>query len=171
MVQLRVMGPPDADAFRRFRIDALEESPLSFGSNADGEREVSPAEWASRLSEERGTVVGAFTSEGVLVGTVGAYFSESDPHGAGPWLWTMYVAPAYRRRGIAKLLIHEVLRCIRSRGDQRPVRLRVTEASVAARRVYQELGFVVTGQETGVPWHSGHHVNLEYMTLIPQSDA
>jgi GNAT superfamily N-acetyltransferase len=162
---IRTLTADDADAFRSFRIAALRESPLSFGASADDEEQLSAEEWRNRLSAGRGNVYGCVASEGSLVGTVGVYIAEHGDAGDGPWLWTMYVAPEHRGRGIGRRLIERAVRELRAHGETRPLRLRVTHASPHARALYLGVGFSSVGCETNVPWHSGQTVDVETMSL------
>jgi ribosomal-protein-alanine acetyltransferase len=57
---------------------------------------------------------------------------------------TVDVAPAYRRKGIAQKLLHEVETILRERGIKE-CRLEVREDNVAALNLYQKLGYKKVG--------------------------
>lgn len=59
-------------------------------------------------------------------------------------LETCFIAPAFRRRGYAKMLLSEVLRCAAEAGAC--LTLEVRESNLAARRLYESLGFVPCGK-------------------------
>ena len=164
---IRTLAETDVEAFRGFRLAALRESPLSFGASAESEAALSADEWVRRLSPERGVVYGSFDSSDALVATLGVYVLEGDDERAGPWLWTMYVSPTVRRRGIARQLMRRVIDDLLARGERRPLRLHVTNASASARTLYESFGFEVTREEMDLPWHSGHVVNRAEMRLPP----
>jgi ribosomal-protein-alanine N-acetyltransferase len=58
------------------------------------------------------------------------------------------VRTEYRRRGIGRLLLHQVLAAAQSRGSTR-VTLEVRKSNTAAQRLYQSTGFVTTGIRKG----------------------
>jgi ribosomal protein S18 acetylase RimI-like enzyme len=164
-VIIRTLAEADVETFRRFRLAALRESPLSFGASAEGEAALPADEWTRRLSSERGAVYGGFDAAGTLVGTLGVYVLEGDDDRSGPWLWSMYVLPTARRLGIARQLMRHVVDDLLARGERRPLRLHVTNASAFARALYESFGFEVTRQECDVPWHSGQTVDRAEMRL------
>ena len=58
---------------------------------------------------------------------------------------TVNIAPAYRRKGIAQKLLHEVETILRERGIKE-CRLEVREDNVAALNLYQKLGYKKVGK-------------------------
>jgi len=63
-----------------------------------------------------------------------------EPDGTGH-LTTIGVAPEYRRRGLARLMMHEIERSFADRGV-RTIRLEVRVGNVGAHRLYDQLGYV-----------------------------
>jgi len=57
-------------------------------------------------------------------------------------LTTIAVAPEYRRRGLARMLMHEVERSFRARGIS-SVRLEVRVNNQTAQQLYEQIGYVV----------------------------
>ncbi len=76
------------------------------------------------------------TANGLVVGFLGV--REEDDH---LYIAQAYIIPEYQGRGIGTSLIREVLA-----GDQ-PVELWVMTSNTGARRLYERLGFRVTGEE------------------------
>lgn len=60
------------------------------------------------------------------------------------FLAVIEILPAYQKRGIGTQVIRQLL--ARAERQQKPVALRVLKANVDARRLYQRLGFGVTGE-------------------------
>lgn len=60
------------------------------------------------------------------------------------FLANLEILPAYQRRGIGTLIIRRVIEEGRQRG--KPVALQVLKMNMAARALYQSLGFGVTGE-------------------------
>jgi len=61
---------------------------------------------------------------------------------------TLAVAPAYRRRGVAALLLDEATRLLRAGGTHR-LFLEVAADNAAAIGLYEKAGFSATGRRTG----------------------
>ncbi len=57
-------------------------------------------------------------------------------------LWNIAVAPACRRRGIARALLHEAFARLANAGAAHRVFLEVRESNLAATELYHSLGFV-----------------------------
>lgn len=66
---------------------------------------------------------------------------------------TIGVAPEYRRRGLARLILHEIERSFSARGVT-TVRLEVRTQNVAAQKLYEQLGYV-TVQRMGKYYSNG----------------
>ena len=80
--------------------------------------------------------------DGKSAGTVAIHRMDSD-HCE---LRSMFVAPQYRKRGVAAALSDAVIELAKTQG-YKVVRLTTGGRQVAARRLYERLGFVMT-----VPW-------------------
>jgi len=57
-------------------------------------------------------------------------------------LTTIGVAPEYRRRGLARLVLHEIERSFAARGVS-TIRLEVRVGNEAAQQLYEQLGYVI----------------------------
>ena len=68
-------------------------------------------------------------------------------------LTTIGVAPEYRRRGLARLMLHEIERSFLARGVT-TVRLEVRIGNSAAQRLYEQIGYVVV-QRMGKYYSNG----------------
>lgn len=63
------------------------------------------------------------------------------------------VAPEYRRRGLARLLLHEMERSLLARGIT-SVKLEVRANNIAAQQLYEQLGYITT-QRMGKYYSNG----------------
>ena len=81
--------------------------------------------------------------DGGVVGMVSTSPEWSDWWGCEYWwVLTIYVAPAYRRRGIARALLAEVVAAA-ARDNVQTVNLRVERDNSAAQALYRDVGFAV----------------------------
>ena len=75
-----------------------------------------------------------------------------EPDGVGH-ITTIGVAPEYRRRGLARLMLHEIERSFQVR-DVTTVRLEVRVGNLPAQRLYEQIGYLVV-QRMGKYYSNG----------------
>lgn len=88
-----------------------------------------------------------------------------EPDGVGH-ITTIGVAPEYRRKGLARLMMHEVERSFAARGI-RTIRLEVRVGNDPAQVLYEQLGYVVV-QRMQRYYSNGDDGYLMVKSLLPQ---
>jgi GNAT superfamily N-acetyltransferase len=122
------MGPSDSN---------LEEAPLTPGDLADANALVGEAGWNQVAADwsiflDLGTVHAIRNEAGRVVATAATL-----PYGGRfAWISMVLVAPDYRRRGLARRLLHRCVRDIAGAGL-----VPILDATPAGRNVYVGLGF------------------------------
>ncbi len=147
---IRHLGIDDRDAYFALRLEALEAHPHAFATSADEWRNAPPATITRLLqvSEDgKAPIVGAFTATGVLVGSVGLHREERAVVRHKASMVALYVAPQWRRQGVATLLIRETLARAREMPGLEMVRVVVDADTTNVRRLFEQAGFFVYGQE------------------------
>ena len=139
-ISVRRLGPDDWQTWRDVRLAALAEAPHAFASSLAKEQGYDEAGWRDWLHLDRGMKAVADTQT-ATVGLVGAWLPE-DRHGAVE-LYSMWVQPSWRGRGLGDLLVTEVLDWARERHHKR-VDLWVVDGNPIAERLYQRHGFRLT---------------------------
>ena len=136
--------------FKTVRLRALQDAPYAFSATYAKESQFDDAEWlrrAERMNGERG--IGFLAMDGeTACGIVGAFLDANKATQAQ--LVSMWTAPAYRQRGVGRLLVNEVLAWARRRGA-RTLLLMVTSNNESAIRFYEKLGFARTGRTEPYP--------------------
>ncbi len=146
-VAIRSLGASDAAEFQSLRLAALLDTPESFASSHDEEKDAPLTEVERRLVSLPGqAVLGAF-GDGSLVGIVGLRRDGRVKFAHKGHIWGMYVVPAARSLGLARQLMVEALAMARATAGLGKVTLIVDAANVAAIALYESLGFVVFGRE------------------------
>ena len=150
MVRIEQVTLQNLAVFDQVRMRALQESPWAFGSTYARESAFTDAEWHARLERWNGVRGLGYLAieDGVACGMAGALLDEQDPSRA--LLVSMWTAPSYRRKGVGRQLVEEVLGWAVQRGVQ-VVQLMVTSKNDSAIRFYEELGFARTGREEPYP--------------------
>lgn len=137
----RRLADRDWTELRELRLTALRESPASFLSTYAQEAAWTDDDW------QRETARGDWLIESVgdrPVGLLGAT-SEWDIAKSDRYLSYLWVAPDHRRRGIGERLVRAMLARLRDSGVPRAW-LWVLDGNDPARRLYERLGFVSTGE-------------------------
>jgi len=146
---VRRLVPSDVASYRALMLEAYAQAPEAFTSSS-AERERMPLEWwAARISDAadaRELVCGAFLGD-ELVGAAGLGFEQRERTRHKATLFGMYVRPAARGGGIARAIVHAILRHARQSPLTELVQLTVSESNVAALRLYARCGFVPFGRE------------------------
>ena len=146
---IRHLTPADASAFQALRLKALQEAPTAFGSGYEEEKDFSPSVVESRLAAKSDCgVFGAFEDK-KLLGFVALGRENRQKLSHKALIWGMYVSPDSRSKGIGQALLLEALSLARSVPDVLQVNLSVNADNVAAVRIYESLGFVTYGRESG----------------------
>jgi GNAT superfamily N-acetyltransferase len=141
---LRRLGPDDWRAWRDLRLAALADAPEAFGSSLEKESAYTEAEWRDWLEPGRGLKAIAGPA-----GIIGAWVPPD--RGGAVELYSMWVSPSWRGRGIGDRLVAEAL----GWAGERRVDLWVVGGNAAAERLYRRHGFVATGESQAHPRYPG----------------
>lgn len=143
---VRGVSEDDWVVLRSVRLQALTDSPSSFGSTLAREQAFTEELWRQRARGSATTRLFLGWSDGTAVGIAGV-FDEGD---GSVQLVSVWVSPEHRGRGVARALSTAALRFAAERGFG-VVRLWVTEGNSIARTLYEHLGFSPTGKRQPLP--------------------
>jgi ribosomal protein S18 acetylase RimI-like enzyme len=136
------VAAPEWARLREIRLRSLADSPAAFASRLETERLHPDSVWRERaIPSSSRRMWSARAGDGWvgLTGTVRAERARFD-------LISMWVDPAWRRRGVARALIAAVVTWQRrSRGSE--LYLWVTPDNAAAQSCYETAGFRLTGSQ------------------------
>lgn len=163
-MQIRRLTSADAEPFVTLRRQALLEEPLAFTASPEDDRASDPAAVRAWLDGPReAAIFGAFAPQ--LIGAVGIYRHEARKGSHKAHIWGMYVAPAHRRTGTGEALMRAAIDHAQMLPGVVLVHLSVSEATPAARRLYERLGFTRWGTEEAAVCHEGRVVAEHHMVL------
>ncbi len=149
--------PTDWQQVRSVRLRALADSPDAFGSMLGEEQQLTDNEWRSRSENVNVAQFLAIAPNGNGLGiAVGAPYSSQEQT-AG--LFSMWVAPEARKRGVGVALVQAVIGWAQTEGYYRVI-LDVGDTNTPAIRLYKSCGFVPTGRTGALPpprQHIGEH--------------
>ena len=142
---VRLVGPDDWAAVREARLQALADSPSAFASTLDRELAFDETEWRRRLTDGPWWLA---EDAGRPVGLVAVY--PRDDGTDERHLVAMWVAPSSRGTSTATDLVEAVCAWAVRTGAA-TVALWVVDGNDRARRFYERLGFVLTGERQPLP--------------------
>jgi ribosomal protein S18 acetylase RimI-like enzyme len=148
-MEIRVLLADDARAFQELRLSGLRECPTAFSSSYEEECDVPVLRVGEQLAPTPDRAVfGAFEDD-KLIGTAGLQRESHRKLSHKAFIWGVYVAPMYRKRGIGRRLLEAALEQAAGMPGLRQVSLGANAANSAAIDLYKALGFEPFGVEKG----------------------
>ena len=142
MLQIHRLIVGDEQVLREIRLRSLWNEPNAYGSNYEREYAFVETDWRGRLARNDAATFVYQQDDGVAIGLVTGMIDESSSSVAR--LTAMWVDPELRRKGVAGLLIDEVIAWSKSHNCT-TLRLLVTDGNDRAERAYEKHGFRRTG--------------------------
>lgn len=162
--QIRILTAEDAVELFALRRGALLDTPYAFLASPGDDLAASEAAVHEMLKRAPTSVVfGACTPQ--LVGLLGLHRAHQVKAAHKVNLWGMYVAPAWRKRGVGEKLLGAAVSYARGLPGVSTVRLSVSGSASAARHLYEKVGFKIWGEEPDAMRIDGrptieHHMSL-----------
>jgi ribosomal protein S18 acetylase RimI-like enzyme len=148
-MRVRLLNSADASAYQRLRLQALQESPTCFSASYEDEADRPMDEVSARITPAPdGSVcmLGVFEADD-LAGFLAVIHPQRKKLRHGAEIAGMYVASACRRHGFGRALLRAAIAHTQSMVGVRHIKLGVNATNVAARALYQSVGFESYGVE------------------------
>ena len=146
MASVRRFAPDEWRTYRELRLRALQDTPDAFGSTYEREAVLADDDWRDRLASGASSpnqLPLLALADDVPAGITWGRIADEEPDAAH--IYSVWIAPEHRDRGLGRVLIQAVIDWARTR-EVRVVRLDVTVGNDAAVRFYRRFGFVETGE-------------------------
>lgn len=163
-MNIRRLHPEDAASLVALRREALESHPLAFGASIDDDRARSLEFVQTSLADSKQAVFGGFEGEN-LIGMVGVIRAPQVKARHKAILWGMYVSPQAREKGVGRALLEAAIEQARAWPGVEQLHLGVTDAAVAAKRLYEAAGFWIWGREPRALQWEGRFVDEFHLVL------
>ncbi len=164
-IQIRRLTPADAALFRDIRLEGLRLNPEAFGSTFEAENAWPVAFFSERLGGSK--IFGAFQGS-ELVGIAALLIAQGQKEGHKGRLVGMYVRPESRKAGVGRQLVETIIEVARQSVEL--IQLSVVRDNEAARRLYEQLGFVEWGVEKKALKQDGRYYDEIHMAKDLKSD-
>jgi ribosomal protein S18 acetylase RimI-like enzyme len=166
---IRKLTTDDLAAFREIRIEMCSAHPEAFGQTPDevaGMPDEKLLEWMAPSEVFPEIFVLAALENDRIVGTVAFRREDSLKERHRGWIWSVYVRPEGRGRGISKQLMQLLIEEARTMAGLELLYLTVALTQIGARTLYTSLGFFTTGLNLhGYKLPDGRYIDHEEMML------
>lgn len=141
-MKIRLLTTDDWQNWKKIRLEALQNSPESFASSLEEERNWPDLEFQNGLNKNY--IFGAFIEDelAACAGFFALNFIKTQHRGV---VWGMYTCPEYRKQGIGSTLIQTVIADAKSKVLQ--LHLTCVTSNLSAIKFYQKQGFKIYGTE------------------------
>ena len=165
-MKIRMLTQDDWKLWKSFRLEALKNSPESFGSSYEEELNWSDSDFQNGLTKS--DIFGVFV-DNLPVCCAGFYNLNSAKTKHRGVIWGMYTKMEYRGKGIATALIQNIINHAKSRVIQ--LHLTCVTSNLGAVTFYQKHGFKIYGTEPralkiGDTFFDEHLMILDLNSLI-----
>jgi len=163
---IRILNESDAFIYQELRLSALQMNPESFGSSYDREVQFPLEMIKDRIKPSIDKfILGAFDDSNSLVGIVTFVREIGMKTNHKGNIYAMYVKPEFRRHGIGKLLILELLNKAKELNGLEQINLIVVSKNLAAKKLYHSIGFQTYGIEKHALKYNGEYFDEDFMVL------
>ena len=150
-MQIRELAASDAAQYTELRLRMLREYSEAFTSSFEEDSVKSLAWVQQRLAPGKDAphnfVLGAFSEDGTLIGSVGLSVEVRSKQRHKGLLFGMYVAPEQMSRGVGRALLDACLHRAQDIPAFEQINLTVTATNARAVRLYEAAGFRIFGVE------------------------
>lgn len=126
--------------YKSIRLEALRESPDSFGSTYEQVVKRPDDFWRDGLTD--GSKVFAQVGD-ELASMAGVMYEENDDGVLTAYIIGVYTRPEFRKQGLSRLVMASLIKDITDAGRVQTIELHVNKDAIGAIKLYESLGFVV----------------------------
>ena len=164
MPHISLLKPDDWPTLRMLRLSALRESPHAFLSTYEEESKYDDSKWRTEFARGDWYVGMVRVESADKPVSIAGITRESGTPAHQCFLQYVWVAPEFRRQGIAFSMINEVLDRLKLSGV-RTVSLGVLDGNRSAMRLYLRLGFVRSNHRQPLEEYPGRSEELMQLDL------
>ncbi len=163
--EIKILEPGDWEAHRTLWLKALQTNPEAFGRSFEEEVILSDQEWQNKLLDPHFPIYGVMV-ERQLVAIASVKFEIGDRIGHMATIKRVYTDPEFRNQGLSTALLKKILSDLHDNPKTIKVRLSVNDSQVAAKKMYENLGFETVGLEKKEVKIGTTYLDQTHMELI-----
>lgn len=163
-MEIRQLHLRDAKAYFALRLEALKTNPEAFGSSYEEEKDYPISRTENRLTDSSAYVFGAF-AENHLIGVLTLMKDGKQKMNHRGHLYAAYVTPLHRGKGVGKQLVQIAINKAMELHDIEQLYLEVVTNNIAAKELYDSLGFETYGIDRKALKISGKYYDEALMVL------
>lgn len=141
-MNIRLLTNQDIEAWKTIRLEALQNSPESFGSSYEEEILYTDQDWKTHL--ENNNIFGCFIDNELIASACYVPFSNIKGKHRG-MIWGVYTKSAHRKKGLSKDLMQNLISHAQTQVSQ--LHLSCTTANQQAKNMYEKLRFKIYGTD------------------------
>jgi ribosomal protein S18 acetylase RimI-like enzyme len=147
MIEFRLLDLADAAAFKTLRLAAIDNAPTAVWPTREEEAAASLDACAARIRTTPNQAVVGVWIDGVLAGITGVRREPFVQVSHQALIWGVFVDAARRGQGFARRLVDAAIEHAAANWGVVQIKLCVNTENVAAKTLYESLGFVTFGIE------------------------
>lgn len=171
-MDIRKLTKDNAREFWELRFRALREDGHAFGATYEEEIkkpiqsliEIFNNNYIKPINNN--FILGAFNDENKIMGVIGLYRETRIKLKHKATIWGMYIIPEYRRKGVAKELITELINISKTMEELEQLNLAVVSSNIKAIKLYNTLEFVTYGKEKNAIKSNNKYYDEDYMVYF-----
>lgn len=171
-IKFRLLRQNDCNSYRSLRLKSYQEAPFAFSESYEDEQHRVLADFAMELKIQgqppEWFVLGAFSEINKLIGFVKFRRDTRSKARHKSMIHAMYVVPEYRKAGIGKQLVLNLLNRVKQLDGLEQVHLWVLHAEgfKSASNFYKKCGFESQGTQVKKDLKIGNtYIDAEYMVM------
>jgi ribosomal protein S18 acetylase RimI-like enzyme len=146
----------DWKKFKELRLEAIQNDGHAFGSSYQELIKLTEKEWKEKILKP-GSCIFIAKDKDDFIGMAAAYQEEGEKCRHVAYIWGVYVKDIHRQKGIGRQLMEAILSALKSNREVVKANLNVTTTQIGAVKLYESLGFTITGTS-----HREIKINGEY---------
>ena len=165
-VDFRILTAKDVSAWRRLRLEALQNDPEAFSATIEAHRELSDDQIRARIVADMDNrfVLGTFAGS-ELIGTAGFVREPGLKERHKGRVWGVYLQASHRGNGLGRRMMALLLEHARKIDGLEQINLSVATTQKAATSLYRSLGFVPFGREPRALKVNGQYIDEQHLWL------
>ncbi len=148
-MNIRFLEKNDTLIYRKLRLSSLKESPFAFSDSYEDQVHKSILDFQLEIEKKGDTLesftLGAFTNENQLIGFVKYKRDHRSKARHRASLFSLYVLPNHRGKGIAKKLINNLIKTIEPISGIEQLQLSTIISKNSLIEFYESFGFEILG--------------------------